>query len=66
MVHQSNPEVHRAKLSIPEEITFSVPFQYVDVMKHTRTSIDNASGDTLNDYALRGMDWNDSFPKSRG
>ena len=52
-MHQSNPEVHRAMLSIPEDITFSVPFKNVGVMRHTSPSIDNASEHALNDC------WND-------
>ena len=35
---------------VPNEVTFSIPLHYVDVMSHTRTSIDDASEHTLIDY----------------
>ena len=43
-------DVHRRKLYIPGEAFFSVTLEYVDVTRQTRTSIDNTSEHTLNDY----------------
>ena len=62
-------EAHRTKLFVLD--ANNVPFQhdYVDIMKQRRTSTDNATEHTLNDYwndgtslVLRRMDWNKSFP----
>ena len=43
-------EVHRSELYVQNEETFPIPIKYVDVMRQTRTSIDNASEHTLNEY----------------
>ena len=45
--------MHRTKLYIPDEATFTIPMTFVDVMRQTRTSIGNASEHTLTDF------WND-------
>ena len=47
---QDLKKLHRSPLDVPNEDTFSVPLRYVDVRRQTRTSIDNASEHTLNDY----------------
>ena len=46
-------EAHRTMLYVEDETSLSIPSKYVDVMRPTKTSIDNASEHTLNDY------WND-------
>ena len=47
------PEVQRSELPVVDETTFSNSMQFVDVMRQTRTSIDNASECALDDC------WND-------
>ena len=42
-------EAHRTKLYVSGDTTFSMPLTYDDVMRQTRTFIENASEDTLND-----------------
>ena len=54
-IHRKH-EKHRSKLYIPNEETFLIPLKYVDVMRQTRTSKDNASEHTLNGYWHEGSD----------
>ena len=64
-------EVHRTKLYIADETTFSIPMQCVDVMRHTRARIDNASEHTLNDHwnddrkVSLSEEWNKPFPNTK-
>ena len=50
--------MHLTQLYIPDETTFSIPFKFVDVVRQTRKSTDNAFERTLKDY------WNDDGKKS--
>ena len=48
-VETSSHEVHRSTLFVPKEETFLSQTRYVDLMRQTRTSNDNALKQTLND-----------------
>ena len=43
-------EVHRSTLYLSTEETVPILINYVDVMRQMRTSVDNASEHTFNDY----------------
>ena len=52
------------KLYVMKDETFLIPMKYVDVVRQTRTSMNNASEHTLNDYWNEESDF--SHPQKNG